>query len=111
MENVHELQQKFNTMKMMLGDKDDIIECYQDNVNNIKQKLDDILTKELHGYQHRVTYMKNILKVNHPSKILLKGYCIVNHDGEIIDSAKQYKKLKPKKLTLTFADGTINISL
>lgn len=111
MENVHKLHQKFNTMKMLLGDKDDIIDCYQNRVSEIKQKMDNIFSKELHIYQSRVSYMINILKVNHPNKILSKGYCIVDKDGKVIDSVKQFKKLSPEKLTLTFADGRVNITL
>lgn len=111
MEDIYQLNNLFHEIKLMLGDKLEIINNYQDDILTIQDKLKNRLDQDLNSYKNKVFYMKNLLKVNHPNKILSKGYCMLTKNGKVIDSIKNLKKMKGKKLTLTFIDGTIDISL
>jgi len=85
--------------------KEKIVNSYIE-VDNLKNRLDNILLSKIHIEKEKLKGINNLLMASNPISLLNKGYAIIEEDKEIIKSIKQLKNDKYIKITLK--DGKVS---
>ena len=85
--------------------KEKIVNSYIE-VDNLKNRLDNILLSKIHIEKEKLKGINNLLMASNPISLLNKGYAIIEEDKEIIKSIKQLKNDKDIKITLK--DGKVS---
>ena len=85
--------------------KEKIVNSYIE-VDNLKNRLDNILLSKIHIEKEKLKGINNLLMASNPISLLNKGYAIIEEDKEIIKSIKQLKN--DKDITITLKDGKVS---
>lgn len=98
----------------------DIMNKFSYNIESLKMNIINIINNKINHLDSELNNLTTLLnKVDIPSEILSKGYCMVYSKTNLkgpqntikIDTLEQFKELAPKKLKIKFSDGYAIVEL